>query len=1105
MRRKQSIVRTLAAFAASVLAVLAVAAPASAQLQPGDILVVDPDVPPVSTGVLLQVDPQTGARTALSNFGATNPTAVAVEADGGILVTDTDAGTDPNGGTSEWGVLYRISPDPITGVLTRVVLTDFGIGPNTGRTPRAVAVEADGQILVINGVRGTSSRGVLVRVDPVTGARAIVSDFGDSGQGELGVEPRGVAVEAGGQILVIDAQAGQGTTGNGLGVLFRINPQTGDRASLSNFGVGPSQGSNPTSLAVETDGSILVSDEGHPSTTPLGLLFRVDPATGGRAVLSDFNTGANTGREPEGVALEADGQILVVDKHAGALTRGMLFRVDPQTGARTIVSDFAVGPNGGSDPSALAVVPPRRATLTVVNEVVNDNGGSADESDWTMSVSGGNPSPASFAGAAAPGTTVTLDPGAYSVSASGPPGYTTTSSADCTGTIAGGETKTCTITHDDQPGTLVVINEVVNDNGGTAVASDWTTIVTGGNPTPASFPGAGPPGTSVTLDAGAFDLLSNPPDGYHQTFSGDCVGTIALGETKTCTITGNDQPSLLYVVNEVVNDNGGTASASDWTINVTSVFGDDTFPGEPAPGTLLFLFLAGPFSVSSSGPAGYATTASPECGGTFAIGDPTRICTLTHDDQPATLVVVNEVVNDDGGSAVPGDVRMTVTGGDPSPASFTGKSAPGTTVTLDAGSYEVDVAGPPGYTNFLAPDCTAIIGLGETKTCTITSEDQNEPATLIVAVEVVMDNGGTLTLADFDAHISLPSGHTSTPRDFPAQGPPGTTVSLDPGSYGVFVSGPGAVPWTRDFDPGCSGTIAALETKSCTIVVDDVPATLLVIQEVVNDDGGTAAPGDFTVTVNGGDPSPSSFPGKGALGTTVTLDAGSYSVNVNGPPGYTSTFSPECAASAGLGDLRTCVITSDDDPPATPTCDGKVATILGTPGPSEVRGTSGNDVIVDLDGDNTVRGRGGSDTICTGPGNDQVFAGDGADTVIDTGGRNTVRTGAGADTVGTVGGADTIELGAGNDTATDTGGANSVDAGAGHDTIATGAGNDTIDAGAGNDTVSAGAGNNTVNGQAGDDTITTGAGNDMIDGGLGYDRCAPGTGANIVRRCEAVT
>ena len=145
------------------------------------------------------------------------------------------------------GALYRISRDPVTGELVRTMLTDFGVGPNTGRNPVAVAVEADGHILVLNGSGGTTgipvaNRAVLVRIDPVTGARTIVSDFGDSGQGGLGVEPRGVAVEAGGSILVIDAQAGIGE---------RVRGRVSSSGSIPRPGSAPP---SPTSVPAPSRG-----------------------------------------------------------------------------------------------------------------------------------------------------------------------------------------------------------------------------------------------------------------------------------------------------------------------------------------------------------------------------------------------------------------------------------------------------------------------------------------------------------------------------------------------------------------------------------------------------------------------------------------------------------------------------------------------------------------------------------------------------------------------------------------------------------------------------------------------------------------------------------
>ena len=95
--------------------------------------------------------------------------------------------------------------------------------------------------------------------------------------------------------------------------------------------------------------------------------------------------------------------------------------------------------------------------------------------------------------------------GTYTVSETGPSGYAASYSADCTGTIAIGQTKTCTVTNDDIAPQLIVIKHVINDNGGTATRGDFTMTVDdpGTNP-PDDFAGAESPGTNVTVDAGAY-------------------------------------------------------------------------------------------------------------------------------------------------------------------------------------------------------------------------------------------------------------------------------------------------------------------------------------------------------------------------------------------------------------------------------------------------------------------------------------------------------------------------------------------------------------------------------------------------------------------------
>jgi Prealbumin-like fold domain len=182
------------------------------------------------------------------------------------------------------------------------------------------------------------------------------------------------------------------------------------------------------------------------------------------------------------------------------------------------------------------------ANLIVIKHVANNNGGTKHASDFTITINGvtatgGN----SFPGEEAPGTNKIVTSGSYNVTETGPSGYTASLSTDCTGAIAVGETKTCTITNSDKPAHLIVIKHVVNANGGKAKASAFSMkingiAVTGANP----FPGAESPGTNKTVGAGTYNVTETGPSGYISVPSADCSGTIGPGETKTCTILNHD-------------------------------------------------------------------------------------------------------------------------------------------------------------------------------------------------------------------------------------------------------------------------------------------------------------------------------------------------------------------------------------------------------------------------------------------------------------------------------------------------------------------------------------------------------------------------------------
>src|SRR5206468_492485 len=108
---------------------------------------------------------------------------------------------------------------------------------------------ADGHLVVADGFFGLKA---VIRVDPHTGDRTVISSDATTGQGPSFGDLHAIAVEADGHLVV----AGSGFTGNGNWVV-RVDPHTGNRTVIS--GQGPDFGF-PTGVAVEADGHLVVTD-----------------------------------------------------------------------------------------------------------------------------------------------------------------------------------------------------------------------------------------------------------------------------------------------------------------------------------------------------------------------------------------------------------------------------------------------------------------------------------------------------------------------------------------------------------------------------------------------------------------------------------------------------------------------------------------------------------------------------------------------------------------------------------------------------------------------------------------------------------------------------
>lgn len=189
------------------------------------------------------------------------------------------------------------------------------------------------------------------------------------------------------------------------------------------------------------------------------------------------------------------------------------------------------------------------------------------------------------------------------------------------------------------PATLHVVKTVINDNGGTAVASNFTLNVSGTNVSNPSFSGS-VSGVDVTLDAGSYAVTETSLSGYLQSGSGDCSGTIASGETKTCTITNDDIAPQLIINKIVVNDNGGTKVISDFPLFVD---------GGSVTSGVASITTIGLHTVSETSDSGYAATIGGNCAAngtiTLALGD-VKTCTVTNDD----IAIVLPIPSGGGGS-----------------------------------------------------------------------------------------------------------------------------------------------------------------------------------------------------------------------------------------------------------------------------------------------------------------------------------------------------------------------------------------------------------------------------------------------------------------------
>jgi hypothetical protein len=275
-------------------------------IDPGDILLTD------SWYGLFYAESATGH---LHHVG---PPSIAVQQGLGAVVSN--AAGDLFALSANSSNVYRI--DGTTGEYT--TLTSGG----SLQYPGALCLLPDDYLLVAD----HGPTGGVVRVHALTGAQTPVY----TGQ------VYAVTASAGGVVHVMLPDPN--LLAQPAGRLYRLDPATGDTVRISNTHFYTGCG-----LATEADGNLVLTEPA------LHAVKRVYPGSGGAVQL--LSSGGQL-VEPLGVAVEANGVIVVTDAHglpgcdpAGGPEScvGLLYRIDPATGTQTVLSQDSVWRLGGLD------------------------------------------------------------------------------------------------------------------------------------------------------------------------------------------------------------------------------------------------------------------------------------------------------------------------------------------------------------------------------------------------------------------------------------------------------------------------------------------------------------------------------------------------------------------------------------------------------------------------------------------------------------------------------------------------------------------------------------------------------------------------------------
>lgn len=457
---------------------------------------------------------------------------------------------------------------------------------------------------------------------------------------------------------------------------------------IGNVGLSPTGGASITGLScTQITGTLFDTDAGYTGGFDANVACRTTNAGLLTAAKVDL---ALAYTDAENRAALPD---IPTDLAAQNLTPGVYHSA---SGTFTITGGGTLTLDGGGDPDAVFIFQADTTLVTsAASSVVLTNGAQACNVFWQVGTSATLGTSTDFVGTIMAAASITDD------------GDSTVIGrflADADNNIAGAVTLNNTdVTVPTCAPSLILNKVVVNTGGGTALNTAWTLTATGTGGAPTNLSGTTPVDSDVAFPDATFET-----DTYTLAEAGGPAGYTA--STYSCTIDGG----VAVVSNSITLD-----------------------AGEDAICTITNTFVA-----PSGGGGGGGSSGSRR-----VVDEDDE--TLPASTSLATLHVIKQVINDNGGNAVAADFNLHVEDSDGddilgSPAA--GVSAPGIFYTVPAGSYTVSEDANSFYAQSFSGDCNSegevTLGSGDDETCTVINDD------ILGAVPILPASG-----LDYDSKI----------------------------------------------------------------------------------------------------------------------------------------------------------------------------------------------------------------------------------------------------------------------------------------------------------------------------------------------------------------